>query len=84
MPQKSQAELLRDEADERRNRVICEHAGRIIALQSWIKSGSNCPFSANPQEDIERIKIKIQDHYGPRGIDELRTEVIKLKRGGKR
>lgn len=81
-PQKSAADLRREEAAQRQAQVIEDHAGRIVALRSWLEEGKPCPFSTNPQEDIERIKDKVRDNYGPAGIDALRAAVIKLKRGG--
>ncbi len=82
-PQKSPADLRREEAAQRRAEVIEEHAGRIVALRSWLEEGKECPFSSNPQEDIDRIKDKIRDQYGPKGFEDLRAAVIKIKRGGR-
>lgn len=72
------------EAAARRLRVIEEAAARIIALRSWLEDGDACPYSKNPQEDIEREKDKIRDHYGPKGIEDLRKAVFELKRKGGR
>ena len=75
------AEARRQEAARRRAAVIQESAQRIIAMRSWIESGKPCPYSNDPQEEIDREKTKIRDHYGPAGIDDLRRAVNELKKG---
>lgn len=74
------AEARRKEAAERRRQVIEETAGRIRAMMSWIKSGEKCPWSSDPQGEIDDEVAKIKDHYGPQGVADLREKVKELGR----
>ena len=67
------------EAARRRAEVIVEAAGRIRAMRSWLKSGMACPWSTDPQGEIDADVAKIRDHYGPAGVDELRKVVKELE-----
>lgn len=67
------------ETNDRRRTVVDEAAARIVALRSWIEVGKPCPWSKAPQEDVDREKDKIRDHFGPQGIEELRKAVADLK-----
>lgn len=74
------AEERKRDADERRMKVIRESAGRIAALQSWMRVEGPCPYSSDLSGDIEREKIKIADLYGDKGIAILREEIKKEHR----
>lgn len=67
------------EADRRRAEVIAEAAGRIRAMMSWIRAKKPCPWSSDPQGEIDADVVKIRDHYGPAGVDELRKVVKELE-----
>lgn len=69
----------RQEAAQRRDAVIRESAQRIVAMLSWMESGEKCPYFSDPQDEIEREKAKIEDHYGPLGIQDLRKAVAELR-----
>ena len=73
--QANPAEERRREEAARRAGVIAEAAGRVRALRSWILSGDKCPWSSDPQGEIDDEVAKIRDHYGPIGVDELRKAV---------
>ena len=38
-----------------------------------------CPWSRDPQGEIDADVAKIRDHYGPDGVDELRKVVKELE-----
>ena len=59
--------------------MIAEAAGRIRAMMSWIRAKKPCPWSRDPQGEIDADVAKIRDHYGPDGVDELRKVVKELE-----
>lgn len=65
---------------ERRAAVILDHAERIVAMMSWLKSQTPCPFSTDPQGVIDDDVAKIRDHYGHKGVEDLRAKVRELRR----
>ena len=80
LPPTSEAEIRRLEAEKRRADVIGEAAGRIRAMMSWLKSGKPCPWAKDPQAEIDAEVAKIRDHYGPKGVTDLREKVKELGR----
>lgn len=79
-PAETPAAERRRHADERRAAVILDHAERIVAMMSWLKSQTPCPFSTDPQGVIDDDVAKIRDHYGPKGVEDLRAKVKELRR----
>ena len=78
-PQRSPAEIRMDEIAQRRAKVIEEAAERCVAMRSWIKAKKPCPWSKNPQAEVDAEKDKIFDHYGQKGADDLRAAVRRLE-----
>lgn len=74
------ADALRAEAAARRLQVIREAADRIVAMRSWLREKKECPWVADPQGEIEDEKAKILDHYGPKGLDDLKAAVLAAER----
>ncbi len=77
---KCEADARREEAASRRMQVVAEAASRIRAMMSWLKSGDPCPWSKDPQAEIDDEVAKIRDHYGERGVSDLREKVKELGR----
>ena len=69
----------RQEAAQRRAEVIQEAAGRICAMRSWVRAKKPCPWSSDPQGEIDADVAKIRDHYGPDGVADLRKAVNTLE-----
>jgi hypothetical protein len=78
-PVRTEAEIRRAEADKRQAAVIEEAAQRCVAMRSWIRSGKSCPWSKDPQAEVDAEKHKIFDHYGQKGADALRDAVRRLE-----
>jgi len=48
-------------------------------MRSWIKAKMPCPWSQDPQAEVDAEKDKIFDHYGQKGADDLRAAVARLE-----
>lgn len=82
-PVRTEAEIIKADAAKRRAQVIAEAAERIVAMRSWIRAKTACPWCKDPQAEIDADKAKIRDHYGDSGVAELRAAVLKKEESNK-